>query len=344
MLLEQIVFLAINLQIVSGHLYPSAQINNPNQFRFKEVLAQILTGVSNPFDTYRTTTFLNKLRNSPLPILDAYDDIWIWRLDKRINSRMKESFRRQCMRIGNPINKSTDFDANENVTIFSNFMFQAYIEPHKSPRRGFNYYINLLESRRAIYLEPKIADLNLNKDEKKKYLCSGFKVLEREFKIFKNMPYKDTFFLEYSTTIKSMLRNLFKSDRNMNKFGISKMTYKESKEFFKLVRFIQECDRTIDCWPFFKPSTELTNRLIIGIIEARFKGIGKRSLSKLHALFIENRSSKNLTKPGSYSIQPFHYKHFSDKFDYSQFYNETQFNNCSTIPGLKNQVKCLSLL
>jgi len=332
MLLKLISFLAINLQIISGRLYL-------DEFRFKENLAQILTGIPNPFDNEQTATFLNKLRNSTLPMLDAYNKIWGWGLDKRLDSRLKESFRSQCMQIGNPINESTDFDANENVTIFSNFMFRAYIKPFNWGR-SFNYYFSLLKPGRSINLEPKIVALKLNNDERKKYLCSGFKVLNREFDKFNDMPAKISFNLNFSTTIKSILRKLHNSTRKISNSGIRKMTYNESKEFFKLVRLIQECYITNDCWPFVSNSTKLR----FGIIEANFTGIKQHHFSKLRSFFTAIYSRLNLTMAGKHSIQPYDYEKFSVGFDYSQFYNESQFVNCSDKHGLRNQVECLNLL
>ena len=76
------------------------------------------------------------------------------------------------------------------------------------------------------------------------------------------MPDKDSFTLNVSTTIKSMLKNLYRSKRKINEFGIRNMTYNELKEFFKLVRLIQECNSANDCWPFFRNSKKLRIRIM----------------------------------------------------------------------------------
>ena len=328
MLFKQIVFLAINLQIISGFLHP-------DKFLFKENLAEILTGKSHPFDNDRSKAFLNKLRSSPLPILDDYDYIRVSGRDKRLPSTMRDDFRTECNSIGNPINKSTDFDKNKIATIFSDLMYKIYTDANIIVI-NFRGFLDNLNSHLQWNYYPKIAALN--SDDRKIYLCSGFKVLDREFEKFNNKPAMDSISLTYSTTFKSMIRHFYKSDVKMNRFGIKNLTYNESIEFFMLVRLIQECPNDWNCWPFF----ENTKKLKAGIIRARFTEISQRLFLKFRCIFIAIQNM-NLAIPGKDSIKPYHYENFSTGLSYSQIYNESKFVECIQIDGFRNQVECLNL-
>ena len=100
------------------------------------------------------------------------------------------------------------------------------------------------------------------------------------------MPDKDSFTLNVSTTIKSMLKNLYRSTRKINEFGIRNMTYNELKEFFKLVRLIQEFNSANDCWTFFRNS----KRLRIRIIETHFTEIGRQHGFSNSSLYLQGSS------------------------------------------------------